>query len=123
MWGMVRSAAMEMDSHVLSMVCIDTDGVVGAKEAWRQVWQELVVSHWNARSASASGDDDDGSNTVAEVEVCYRGKSWFVRRSCAGRSHIMGDTELVLSSRGRLVNMSISSFRDTRMTSLMVLWR
>ena len=94
-WGMVRSAAMEMDSRVLSMVCIDTDCVVGAKEAWRQVWQELVVSHWNARSASASGDDD-GSNTVAEVEVCYRGKSRYVRRLCEGRSHIMGDTELVL---------------------------
>ena len=80
------------------------------------------MSHWNARIASASGDDD-GSNTVAEVEVCYRGKSWFVRRSCAGRSHIMGDTELVLSSRGRLVNMSISSFRDKQMISLRVLWR
>ena len=81
MWGMIRSAALEIDSRVLSMVCIDTDDVVGAKEAWRQVWQELVVSNWNARSASASGDD--GSNTVAEVEVCYRGKSRYVRRLCS----------------------------------------
>ena len=40
-WGMVRSAAVEMDSRVLSMVCIDTDDAVGAEEAWRQVWQEL----------------------------------------------------------------------------------
>ena len=110
MWGMVQCAALEMDSRVLSLVCIDTDSVVGAKEAWRQVWHELVVSHWNAKSASASGDDDDGSNTVAEVEVCYRGKSRYVRRLCAGRSHIMGDTELVLSDRGRLENMSVSSF-------------
>ena len=76
------------------MVCIDTDGVLGTKEAWRQVWQELVVSHWNARSASASGDDGGGSNTVTEVEVCYRGKSRYVRRLCASRNHIMGDTEL-----------------------------
>ena len=106
-WGMVRCAALEMDSRALSMVCIDTDDAVGAKEAWRQVWQELVVSHWNVRGASAS--QGDGSNTVAEVEVCYRGQSRYVRRLCASRSHIMGETALVLNKRGRLENMTVLS--------------
>ena len=92
---------------MLSIVCIDMDNAVGVSEAWRQVWQELAVSHWNTRSASAS--QDDGSNAVAEVEVCYRGRSRYVRRLCASRSHIMGDMELVLNERGRLENMTVSS--------------
>jgi len=74
--------------------------VMTANEVWSQVWRELVLLHWNA-----SRDD-----TVAEVEICYRGQTRFVRRLCASRSHIMGDTELVLKSRGRLENLTVSSF-------------
>ena len=59
------------------------------------------------RSSSAS--QADGSNTVAEVDVCYRGRSRYVQRLCASRSHIMGDTKLVLNERGRLENMTVSS--------------
>ena len=46
----------------------------------------------------------------AEGEICYRGKSRFVRRLCASRGHIVGDTDLVLESRGMLDNLSVLSF-------------
>jgi len=89
-WGMIRSAALEIDSRVLSMVCIDTDHVMTANEAWSQVWQELVLPHWNA-----SSDD-----TVGEVEICYRGETQFLRRLCASRIHIMGNSELDMKLEG-----------------------
>ena len=64
----------------------------------------FFVLHWNARSASAS--QADGGNAVAEVDVCYYGKSRYVWQLCASRSHIMGDTKLVMNERERLENMT-----------------
>mmetsp|Transcript_17583 Transcript_17583/g.25661 ORF Transcript_17583/g.25661 Transcript_17583/m.25661 type:complete len:103 (+) Transcript_17583:365-673(+) len=72
--------------------------VMTANEVWSQVWRELVLLHWNA-----SRDD-----TVAEVEICYRGKTRFVRRLCASRSHIMGDTELDMKLQGMQDNIGIA---------------
>lgn len=45
-----------------------------------------------------------------ETKICYRGKKRFVRRLCPGSSHIMGDTDIVLTRRGKLDNLSVSSF-------------
>ena len=120
MWGMVRSAALEFDPGILSMVCIDTNTdttdvdananldrdrdhtliLTAAKEA-SQVLCELVVPYRNITKIWESAS--------VETEICYRGKTRLVRRLCPSSSPRMGDTELVLSERGKLENLRVSS--------------
>ena len=75
MWGMVRCAALEIDSRVLSMVCIDAEDVAIGEKMWSQIWWELVLPY---RNGSFLSEEDEDAFT--EGEICYRGKSWFVRR-------------------------------------------
>ena len=96
-WGMIRSAALEIDFRLLSMICIDTDHILTTKDTLTQATQELIMPYWKSRMSTS----EDGSDN-AETEICYRGENRYVRRLCKSRSHIMGDAELGLHRRGRL---------------------
>ena len=105
LWGMICSATFYIFFRMLSMICIDTDPILITKKAQIQATQELIMPYWKSRMSTS----EDGSDN-AEREVCYRGKNRYVRRLCRSRSDIMGDTELILHSRGRLENLTVSSF-------------
>merc|ERR1711957_283389 len=64
-WGLVRTAALEIDSRKISIVCIDTDSSLSEKDMIVQVSHELLV---------------DGDNNMPVPEVAYRGKQRFERR-------------------------------------------
>merc|ERR1712161_180032 len=64
-WGLVRTAALEINSRKISIVCIDTDSSLSEKDMIVQVGHELLV-------------DDD--NNMPVPEVAYRGKQRFERR-------------------------------------------
>ena len=93
-WGMVRSASLEIDPGMLRMVCVDTDTSYNAMDGLNQVLQEL---HGTADNSKPS-----------EFEICYRGNERFVRRLRESDHHIIGDVELTLNSRGSLENLVVS---------------
>ena len=53
-WGLVRTAALEIDSRKISIVCIDTDSSLSEKDMIVQVGHELLV-------------DDDNNMPVPEL--------------------------------------------------------
>jgi hypothetical protein len=78
-WGMVRSASMEIDPNLLRMVCIDTDEPYNGNAGFKQVFQELYPS--------------DGSKE-SDREISYRANTRYVRRLRRSDHHIIGDVEL-----------------------------
>jgi NADP-dependent 3-hydroxy acid dehydrogenase YdfG len=77
-WGMVRSASLEIDHNLLRVVCVDTDESHNVTLAFNQVLMELSNS-----DNSKEGDD----------EVAYRNKSRFVRRLQRIDNHTIGVVE------------------------------
>eukprot|EP00584_Thalassiosira_punctigera_P001363 CAMPEP_0172527556 /NCGR_PEP_ID=MMETSP1067-20121228/2201_1 /TAXON_ID=265564 ORGANISM="Thalassiosira punctigera, Strain Tpunct2005C2" /NCGR_SAMPLE_ID=MMETSP1067 /ASSEMBLY_ACC=CAM_ASM_000444 /LENGTH=3313 /DNA_ID=CAMNT_0013311309 /DNA_START=123 /DNA_END=10064 /DNA_ORIENTATION=- len=64
-WGMVRSASLEIDPHKLRMICVDTDMLcAGAIDCLGQVMDELNCH----------------DSRQPDVEVVYRGNTRYVRR-------------------------------------------
>ena len=78
-WGMVRSASMEIDPNVLRMVCIDTDEPYSGNAGFKHVLRELYPS--------------DGSKE-SDREISYRANTRYVRRLRRSDHHIIGDAEL-----------------------------
>ncbi|KAL9188495.1 LOW QUALITY PROTEIN: hypothetical protein ACHAXT_006873 [Thalassiosira profunda] len=91
-WGMVRSALLEVDPSVLRLVCVDTDSSYGDPASLHQVLQEV-------QGTDATGPLDSG--------VCYRGQKRFVRRLRKAEQHVIGDVELALGARGSLENLEV----------------
>ena len=58
-WGLVRTAALEIDSRKISIVCIDTYSSLSENDMIVQVSHELLV---------------DGDNNMPVPEVAYPGK-------------------------------------------------
>ena len=90
---MIRSAALEIDFLLLSMICIDTHPILTTKDALIQATQELIMPYWKSRMRTS----EDGSDNT-EKEVCYHGKNRYVRQLYRSRSDIMGDTELPMKT-------------------------
>ena len=95
-WGMIRSASLEIDASVLRLVCIDTE-LCSEREGLTHVVHEL-------------GTIDNTMNI--EGEVSYRGNERFVRRLQRSKQHLIGDVELTFGKRGSLDNLSVSPLRS-----------
>ena len=80
-WGMARSASLEIDPAILRLVCIDTDYKKSDMNGLNQVLREL-------RGIADS--------KLLELEVSYRGNARFVRRLRKSEHHAIGEVELTL---------------------------
>ena len=96
-WGMARSASLEIDPSVLRMICVDTN-ICSKMEGFTQVLQEL---HWV-----------DDHTKLLDSEVSYRGEGRFVRRLRRSNHHVIGDAELTLNNRGSLENIDVLPLRS-----------
>jgi len=94
-WGMIRTASLEIDPAMLRMVCIDTDTDLSriGSDGFNQVLQELC---------------ETDTSKALEPEISYRGNTRFVRRLCKSKRHLIGDVEVTLNKRGSLENLVVS---------------
>ncbi|KAL7554746.1 hypothetical protein ACHAWF_018278 [Thalassiosira exigua] len=99
-WGMIRTATVELDSRLVSLVCMDTDAFGDGKSMADQVRAECMAHP-----------------STAEPEISYRGHRRYVRRISKGEA-IPGDVELVVSSKGGIGNLSVAPLSSTEATEI-----
>eukprot|EP00957_Ditylum_brightwellii_P002409 184757-Ditylum_brightwellii.AAC.1 len=92
-WGLIRSAALEVDMQKISLHFLDTDFSTPAQDVMRQVTRELT---------NVSGED---------FEVSFRGTDRFVRRLSRSKKSVIGDCQLHLDERGSFDGMSVVPLR------------
>ena len=92
-WGMSRSAALELDSTSLQIICVDTDLGFGMRDGFVKVVQELIRK-----------------GEVLDNEISYRGQgnTRFVRILRPSMNPLLEDVELTLESRGSLESLVVS---------------
>ena len=93
MWGLVRTAVLELDPKQIFAICVDTNASFDGETLANQVRREVL--------------------SPAESEISYRGDRRFVRRLAVGQKFSGEDVELVVGRAG-LESLSISPIPSDR---------
>ena len=95
-WGLARTARMEVGIGRLKIACVDILGDKGSDEA------SSLASHLQREVQALLLQDDHGDDASLVLEVAYRGTVRFERRLARSSQHTIGPVVLQLPERGLL---------------------
>ena len=95
-WGLARTARMEVGIDRLKIACVDILGDEGSDEA------SSLASHLQREVQALLLQDDHGDDASLVLEVAYRGTVRFERRLARSSQHTIGPVVLQLPERGLL---------------------